>query len=420
MGNEQKTKKFGTDKIIIAVFALICALFLWVYVTDLQGEPYERTFAGVQVVFEGEATLRETRGYVITDVSNTTISVKIEGDRRTVLSLDSSDLTAVVVVSGYSTGTHSPSYSISYPNNIKSSSLTITSKIPELITFTVEKVDTRVYDVRGIFSGNPASGYGAEPLEFSPNTVRVTGPASDLDLIDCAWVEVTRGDVDRTLTFESNYLLIDAEGNPVDTSNLEFELPTVTVTLPIISIKEVALTIDVIDGGGATEEKNVDYSIEPQTITISGDPELLDGLNSISIATIDLANLKDTSLTGQYSIVIPNGTKIVSGPKEATLTLELKGLESKTITVTNFSTKNVTNGYVGDVETEELEIIIRGSASVLQGIAANNIRAVADLSEFGETEGLVSAPVKINIDGTTQAGAVGQYTIFVNITKAGG
>jgi len=420
MGNENKTKNFDYYRILIAVFALVCALFLWVYVTDLQGEPYEATFSGVKVVFEGEATLRETRGYVITDVSNTTVSVKIEGDRRVVLSLDAADLTAVIDVSGYSRiDTYTPSYKIVYPNNIQSSSLTITSRTPELVSFYVDKVETRVYDVRGIFSGNAAKGYGAEPLEFSPNTVRVTGPKSDLDLIDCAWVEVAREDVDRTLILDSDYVLIDTDGNPVDISNLELEMQTVTVTLPIITIKEVALTIDIIDGGGATEA-SVAYGISPSTITLSGDSAVLDGLNSISIAKIDLALLEENSLTEQYTIVLPNDTEIISGPKEATLSLEIKGLETKKMTVTNFSSINVTNGYEAAIETEELEITIRGKASVLKEIAANNIRAVADLSEFGDTIGIVSAPVKIYIDGTTEAGAVGSYTIYVEITKTGG
>jgi len=54
----------------------------------------------------------------------------------------------------------------------------------------------------------------------------------------------------------------------------------------------------------------------------------------------------------------------------------------------------------------------------LAEIAENNIRIVADLAGYGDTQGLLNVPVKIYVDGTTEAGAVGEYKIYVNITRA--
>ena len=50
-------------------------------------------------------------------------------------------------------------------------------------------------------------------------------------------------------------------------------------------------------------------------------------------------------------------------------------------------------------------------------LAQAMIRAVADLSGYGDVTGTVMPGVKVYIDGQTNVGAVGDYTITVDITK---
>jgi len=417
MGNNFHIKKQKTYKILMALFSLFCALICWIYVTETRGEYIEREFSGVTVVFSGASSLRETKELIITDVEVTTVTVTISGDRRTIANLEAADITAVIDVSGYTqTGTNSPSYRITYPSNIDASSLTIVRRGPETVTFYVDKLETRTVEVTGIFNGNAAEGCIVEPLEFSPSTVRVTGPKASLDEIAYAWIEVQRTDVDRTETFQSTYVLMDKNGNIIDDDLIELGEQTVTVTLPVVSVKEVPLVINFIAGGGATEN-DVLYTLEPSKITISGDSETLESINSITVATIDLG-ITDRLITDEvYTIVIPNDTQIISGAREAKLNLEIKSLSLKTITATRISCINITEGYEVKIIDESIEIIIRGKEEALRDVSANNIRVVADLSEIGDATGMMTVPVKIFIDGTTEVGAVGEYKINIEITR---
>ena len=79
----------------------------------------------------------------------------------------------------------------------------------------------------------------------------------------------------------------------------------------------------------------------------------------------------------------------------------------------------VTEGYAADIITEGIEVTVRGTAEQLAELKGDNIRAVADLTDFKESVGNYSPVVKIMVDGFTDVGAVGgPYTVSVEIRKA--
>ena len=416
MNDKFSAKKPLWTVVVRLTLSFLGAMLLWVYVTTTYAEDYSNNFSGIQVVFDGESTMRESRGLVITNSETNSVRVNIAGSRRAISSIDAADLTAVIDLRSItSTGHYESAYKINFPSNVDSGNLTVTARSPENISFDVDRLSTRSVEIVGLFNGSAAEGFSAEPIVFEPNTVIISGPQNALANVDHAYVEVSREDVDKTLTFESSYILCDVEGNEIEDSSIQLETETVMVTLPIISIKEVDLTLRILPGGGATAD-DVKYKIEPKSIVLSGDSEALAGINNIDVATIDLSEITDEPFTETYKIVIPNNTEIINGPREAVLTLEISGLKTKRFTAANFACINVTEGYEAEIMADNIEVDIRGSAEVIDSISDVNVRAVADLSEFGSTTGIVYAPVKIEIDGTTQAGAVGLYNVYVKIS----
>ena len=417
---KQQKKESTVTNIAYIVFSLICSLLIWVYVTDSNGGETTQSFPGVMVVFEGESAMRDSRGLVISERDTTSARVTLTGNRRTIAALDSTDLRLVIDLGDItSPGNYSLAPKVEYPRKTDTSSISQAVINPEVISFYVDKLSVNPVPVVGVFNGSAAAGYSAEPLEFETETVRVYGPEKIISQVDHALVEVSRTDVDKTTTFEASYTLIDAEGNKVESDEITVDRDTVTVTLPISAMKEVNLTVDLIPGAGATRD-NVKWTVEPETITLTGDAEILDGVNSISIAKIDLSKV-DEALTETYKIVLPNETQSTDGIKEATLTLELQGLAKKTVSIEqgNISCTNVSAGYEATVMNGSIDnVVIRGPENVLRTITDNNIRAVADLTDYGTATGILSVPVRIIINGTTEAGAYGEYKAFINVTKA--
>ena len=419
---EKKKQHINPTLVTISyiVFSLVASLLIWVYVTESNGGESDRTFPGVMVVFEGESEMRDTRGLIISEREATTGKVALSGNRRTLAVLDSADLKLVINLNDImTTGYYSLAPKVEYPRRVDAGTITQATISPEVISFYVDKLSVRPVPVTGVFNGSAAEGYSADPLEFDTETIRIYGPEKIISQIDHAQVEVSRTDVDKTLSFEASYTLVDAEGNKFESDEITFDRDTVHVTLPISAVKEVDLVVDLIPGAGATRD-NAKWSVEPKTITLNGDAETLEGVNSISIAQIDLARV-DEALTETFKIVLPNDTESTDGIKEATLTLELQGLAKKTVSIeqSNISCTNVSQGYEAVVMNGSLDnVVLRGPESVLRGITDNNIRAVADLSEYGTATGILSVPVRIVINGTTEAGAYGDYKVYINVTKA--
>lgn len=421
MKKQETVKTSKWRSVLWMAISLLASLLLWVYVTESEGENIERSFPGVQVRFDGESTMRDTREMIVSDDSTTSVKVTLTGSRRALSALSSADLSAVIDLSRITrTGNYQLSPTISFPSRTDTSAIASIVIDPDSVSFYVDKLDKKTLEVRGVFNGSTAEGYSADPLSFSPSTVIVYGPGKVLDTVDAAYVEVNRTDVDRTLSFDSTFVLLDAEGNEVESDALSYNTEQVNVTLPVRAVKEVYLTVELVPGGGATE-KNVRWSLEPGSITLLGDAEVLSGVNSITVARIELAQVED-AMQETYRVELPNDTELIVGARETTLTLELQDLETAYFTIdkSNISFINVSEGYTALAEDSLDKVRIRGSHAVLEQLSDLNIRAVADLKNYGTATGRFTVPVQISINGASasEVGAVGNYEIVAILSEA--
>jgi len=414
MDKKSVRQSIWDSKILWAVISLFASVLLWVYVTSTEGDLIEHTYDGVKVEFRGEDTLRDNEGLVLSNISSNTISVRIRATRREIAKLTSSNITAVVDVSKFnSSGNYNQAVKIEFPMGSNASSINIVSISPQSISFNIEKTSSKTIQINGEFTGTVADGYAAQPMQFEPNTVVINGPQSEIAKVACGWVEVNRENLDKTLQISSSYTLVDEKGNKLNLRNVTLETETVAVTIPVTATKEVPLTVDLVEGGGATAE-NVKITCKPSTITVAGDAETLAGLNKISLGTIDLSSFA-SSYEDTFSIVLDNGLTNVAGVKEAKVTVKVVGLETKTFNVTNITTTNAPSGRTASLITENIEVVLRGKADVLAKIKPNNIRAVADLSELGDTSGVFQPVAKVYVDGYTGVGAIGEYKVYVKL-----
>ncbi|MGE4352649.1 MAG: YbbR-like domain-containing protein [Oscillospiraceae bacterium] len=413
MPKSNKTRDIFNSKFFWVAFSIIASVLLWVYVTTVEGEEITRTYYGVDVEFSGEVALRDSKGFIITDVSSNSVNVTLKGKRTVLSHIDESSIKAVIDVSTVTrVGSVEKSPTLSFPTNIDSSGITVVSRTPNTISYYVDKETTKTVEVRGTFSGSVADGYIREDFSFDPASVRISGPAAEIDKVEYALVTVERDELDKTVSFDSSFTLMDADGNAVESNTIEYDVDTVNVTLPVKATKDVPLTVDIIDGGGATEEDAV-ITCDPKSITLAGDPTILDGVNKISVGTIDLSTF-DPVFTQKFTIIIPNDVENLTGETEVEVTVEVKGLSTVRRTATNLDYINLPDGYRAEIVSKNLDVVIRGPEDSLSSVAANNIRVVADLTDV-TTTGTMAVPVTVYVDGFTDVGAVGEYKIYVTL-----
>lgn len=307
-------------------------------------------------------------------------------------------------------------YEIQYPDGVNVSDITVVSKSPETINFTVVKNATKTVSVKGSFEGEIAEGCVAEEFVLEPSTIVIEGPEETLSQIDHAWVSFGQGKIDSTYSEEVGYKLMSASGQEISTKGLKLSANIITATQPILKTKEVPLTVNLIPAGDIDED-DCTVTIEPKTLKIAGDTRLVDDINSVVLGNVDLAAFQ-SSYTHTFAITLADEVQNLTGVTEAKVTVEVRGTHTKSFTTDNISCKNVTNGYSAKIDTKSIEITLRSKdTAALDKVKSDDISVVVDLKDFGTTTGQIIANGTVYISGVENVGAVGDIRVSVTITK---
>lgn len=412
-------KKITDSKTFWVIISFLASITLWAYVSNQYTTTITKTLTNVEVVFTGVDTLAEEQGLGISNISADTVSITIRGSRRTIGTLDSSDVKAVLDVSAISgIGKNSWSYTLTYPSDMNTNSITYISRTPETVSFTVSQIVTRAIPVEAEFTGSLQEGYYAADIITDPQTVSVTGPQAYLDTIARAYVPVTGEDVSATVTSNFEYILQDEAGNECKTDNLTLEQETVGITMPVYPTKTVPLSVMIIPGGGATAD-NCSIEISPKTVVVAGTQQNLGQLSTVSIGEVNLSDF-DTSKVYTFDIALGNGLILVGDNAKATVMVTVNGLETQKMDVTNINFINVPDGYSVSTSTKSINVTLRGSAEALAGVTASDIVATIDMANYNldETESgsEINATATFVINNHTDVGAVGVYSIPVVVS----
>jgi len=414
--------KLGESKILWIIVSVILSFMIWVLVSVNETEDYQQTFDNIPVVFSGEEAMREAQGLVVTEQTRTSVSVTIKGPRREVSRIKKSDIQAVIDLSTITRpGTNTNYYySVEFSPDVDKTNITVASRNPRTLSFTVDRYSFKYVEVTGVFNGSVAEGFKADvsDMRFEPSTIRVSGPEEEIAKVDKALVVIERNNIDSTIKVDMNYTLVDSGGDELQLESVITDVDAVNVTLPVTVVKTVPLTLDVLHGAGTTDG-NVRMEIEPKEIKISGDADVVKLINKVSLGSLDLTEFNQLH-EKTYSIVLPNDVVNESGVSEAKVTVRLVGLGVKRLSVTDIQTVNVPEGFVADISTQSIDVTIRAPEGQIDTIKAKDLYAVLDLQEYTNNEGMFTAKASIRIDGYPDAGVINpnDYSALVVIKPA--
>lgn len=407
-------KIFGSRSFYI-VFSVLASVTIWLYVAYIENPDVSINIRGIRIEYLNKDYLTD-RKLVISSPKADTVALKIMGKRNTVSKLTSTNISVSVDLSEIkSAGSYQLAYTVNYPIDVNPADLTVTSRSVDLISMTVDTLIKKDIPVHGTYDGGVAEGYQAEPIEISPDIITVSGPKAEVSKVSYAWVSVLRQNIIKNIEDDLPFVLMDEDGHEVSSDMLTFSQNTVRVKIPVVMVKTIPLTVNLTPGAGADETNSV-CMVTPSSITVSGDSETIKSLNQIVLGTIDLSSFL-TGTTQTFSIALPNNTNNLTGAKEATVTVNITGLDAQHTSVTNIQASNITEGYSATVITKSLDILLRGKTEALGKVMPSQIRVVADLSGLGATTGTFTVLAKVYVDGDSTVGAVGEYKVTVKISK---
>lgn len=396
------------NKLVTALISAVIALAIWTYVVTVVSPNSDKTINNVPVVTQGEALLLE-RGLMITEKAVSTVSLQLEGSRVDLNKLSSSNITVTIDVSKiYEAGTHNLSFNVDVP----STGITVLSKTPNAMQVVVQERISKPVPVQVRYNGTVADAYVAdkENVELDTKEITVTGPKSTVDQITAAMIDLDMEGRSESFSDRFTYTLCDAAGAPVNAQMVVTDFEDVGLTLRIMRVKELALIVNVVDGGGATEQTCV-VTMDPPTIGVSGSDAMLEGMEILELGTIYLGEIPaDTTLT--LPIKLPEGIVNESGVTEANVHVSFPDLATKTLKVKNIVAVNVPENARVNVITKAVEILVRGPVDKIEALTEESFTVNVDFTD------VEAGTVKLKADvdcGDPDIGAVGSYTVSASV-----
>lgn len=413
-------EKAAKNKGFYMVLSLLIAIALWMYVGN-ENPDESGPVRNLPVTFSGVEVL-ESRGLMITDGLDQSVTVNITGKRDVFRLLSAETVNITVDVSSVQQpGQYTQAYLVSYdlPDSKSSSSLVVTERYPLNVTYTVARMATRSIPIRGSLTGGVADGYQAGEFTFTPAAIQVSGEESLVNQIDYAQVILDQEDLSETYSGDLPFTFVTFTGDEMDASGLMTDVSLVRTTLPVFQLKEVPLKVDLLPGGGVSADTVNDYvkcEITPASIIVSGSPDDLEPLKEISLGNVDLAKVLGTN---ELSFTIPLAAELtnVSGVSEATVKVTISGLTTATLEVDNIEFINKPSGYEVEKVTTSRQVQIRGTQEAVESVTASQLRIVADLQNAVAATGSQTIPVKVYLDGRSDVGVVGEYNIVISIKR---
>ena len=285
------------SKLLKILLAAVLSIGLWFYVITVVSPESEKTYYDIPVVVQNKNILTERGLMIVSDDAKVTLALR--SDRTILNELNESNINVFVNVANIeSPGSYKLTYNVAYPGNISDNEISVQSSSTDLITMKIENRLNKIvpvvvdYGVTAVPMGYTADKENAE-LDYTE--IEISGPESVVNQIEQAIIRVDLNGQTKTLAGEYQFVLCDKQGEAVTAPNAEkvtANTEAVNFMVKIQKVKEIALKLDIVEGGGATNQ-NTTITMDTTQIQISGSDALLEGLDELVVGTVDLGMITE-------------------------------------------------------------------------------------------------------------------------------
>lgn len=397
---------------VCILLSVLLAIAFWAYVRAAVDPSGTINIHNVRVETTG-ANVLASQGLAVSEITPQVVELQVEGptSARTNLLRNRSGLYVRVDVSSCVEGENTIRWREVWPEGVNTDDLTAQRST---VTVKVEKLYSKTFDIRFRLEGNVAGEYQMGTPAIEPAEVVVSGPVEQVNQVDRVEAVLRTAELSERFAGDLELIPMDKQGKSLADLELTLSAETAYVVVPVVMMKEVPLTVNLLPGGGATGE-DAKIDIDPPTIVVSGSEADLEGLEEISLGSISLSDVVGTNTFTRPIALDPSLTN-ESGLATATVTVTVEGLDTEVFAVNNIRTTNLPEGYNAETITKSVLVTVRGPAEDLANIDASQIRVVANLSGV-TTEGSQQVRAYVYLDGTSTVGVIGEYSISVNISR---
>lgn len=417
------------DNRFVLVLSVVAAIIIWMVVAIQASPEDDRVIKDVPVKIEISNTVSNL-GLQMFGNTEFTVDVKVHGKRYEVAEsvLTKDDIT-VVAKTNYvdSTGSQTLKLEVS-PTDPEKANYEILSMSQDTVNVYFDYYKEGeytlspdiIYDYDG--SSYVADGFTDDTPVLSANTVKLSGPATEMNKIQKVVARVTlKKPLSATATLETEILPLSEYGGKLQYITVNDGIADITMTLFVYQQAELPTTVTFKNAPVSYVSSPPEFKCSPAKVKVLMDAATLSSLNELSVADIDFYQLK----AGENKITVDltkltGVKKVIGGDNMLTVTINMKGVTDKTSVVeaANISFINVPDGYKAVVTQSEIKSVeVVGPKSSLDKITAEQLFAEVDLSNVDPSATHGTALARAYVKGSTNCWVHNRYKVSYRLEK---
>lgn len=374
-----KLKEYFTNNLTLKILAILGAIFLWTYVIN---EGYRVDFLDAEVPLEAfniaeDLALSENLG---------TVMLKVRVPTGVSASDLLEDTKAFVDLKSLRPGTYEKEIKVSFED----SAITLLELNPEKITLNLEELESIEKEIEVEIKGEVGENYQTQDTVLSLTQAEIKGAGSSLEKVEklVAPIEVAgeMSEIKKIVELEAR----DADNNKI--TEVSIHPKNVEVTVPITTKEEIK-TVGIkanLSGDPASGFFVTQTNLNPNTVTIRGESEILSSINVLNSQDINIEGISDNA-DFPVEIVLPEGIEIVD-QQNITITVSLDAqLVSRTIgskiDFSNIDSDLELNSY----DPNDIKVIVEGPAPVINNLTTGGV--VTNINLSGKGAGSFNLPI---------------------------
>lgn len=373
-----------TNNLVLKISSLAVAFLVWIIVVNVSNPIVTRNISVPLNVVNANIITDAGKTYSLMGANSVTVSYEVRSRDQSRIS--ASDFNASIDLGDMYDITGAVPIAVEVVNNKDLIIGAVASK-PSIVRVSIEDLQRKEFTLTTKITGTPSDGFSVGEVKLDKTNVVVTGPVSVIGQISQIGVEIDVTGLDSDESGRAELKYFDANGNAfvISDSRVSKSFDNVGYSLVMLNGRTLVLNFDV-GGSAAQGYKFTGAESTTKSIQVRGQPEVLEGLDSITVPASALSvegATGDVNLTVDIKNFLPANVTAV-GDTKVNVTLKVEALDKKslTLTVNDLNIVGAKPGVATSIVPEKITVVVSGLSANLESVTNADLKATLDVSEM--------------------------------------
>lgn len=373
-----------TNNLVLKISSLAVAFLVWIIVVNVSNPIVTRNISVPLNVVNANIITDAGKTYSLMGANSVTVSYEVRSRDQSRIS--ASDFNASIDLGDMYDITGAVPIAVEVVNNKDLIIGAVASK-PSIVRVSIEDLQRKEFTLTTKITGTPSDGFSVGEVKLDKTNVVVTGPVSVIGQISQIGVEIDVSGLDSNESGRAELKYFDANGNAfvISDSRVSKSFDNVGYSLVMLNGRTLALNFDV-GGTAAQGYKFTGAESTTKSIQVRGQPEVLEGLDSITVPASALSvegATGDVNITVDIKNFLPANVTAV-GDTKVNVTLKVEALDKKslTLTVNDLNIVGAKPGVATNIVPEKITVVVSGLSANLESVTNADLKATLDVSEM--------------------------------------